>query len=74
MVRAFTFRRVNAPGIMWSATLLGDGRLLLEPLAYMGRPTTDGSTRALTVTRRAAEDYFGAPFSDQLTELVRSAP
>lgn len=66
MVRSITFRSVsNAPGIMWAATPLPDGRVLLEPLAFMGRPTTDGSTRAITVTRRAAQDYFGAAFSEQ---------
>lgn len=67
MVRSITFRSAsNAPGILWAATPLPDGRVLLEPLAFMGRPTTDGSTRTITVSRRAAQDYFGAAISDRV--------
>lgn len=55
-----TFRStVNAPGQMWDVAAVDDGRVRCEPVSHMGKPTSDGSNRALVVSRRAAESYFG---------------
>lgn len=45
-------------GIVWCTTDLDDGSVLVEPVSYMAKPTTDGSKRSLVLTRKSFEVFF----------------